>query len=88
MQHLQKKAMAEPTFQQSALQEYVVDANDVMRFKLVSQEKDMDNEILEFAPEMCHQVNHDAKQVSDFSNRYMGTMRTSLDIGALKSLSS
>ena len=51
-----KKAMAEPTFQHSALQEYVVDANDVMRFKLVRQEKDLDNESLEFAPEMCHQV--------------------------------
>ena len=50
------KAMAEPTFQHSALQEYVVDANDVMRFKLVRQEKDLDNESLEFAPEMCHQV--------------------------------
>ena len=51
-----RKTMAEPTFQHSALQEYVVDANDVMRFKLVSQEKDLDNESLEFAPEMCHQV--------------------------------
>ena len=55
-QFLQKEAMAEPTFQHSALQEYVVDANDVMRFKLVRQEKDLDNESLEFAPEMCHQV--------------------------------
>ena len=57
MQHLQKEeGMSAPTFQQSALQEYVVDANDVMRFKLVSEEKDLDNESLEFAPEMCHQV--------------------------------
>ena len=57
MQHLQRKeGMSAPTFQQSALQEYVVDANDVMRFKLVSEEKDLDNESLEFAPEMCHQV--------------------------------
>ena len=55
-QYLQKRAMAEPTFQQSALQDYVVDANDVLRFKLVGQEKDLDNESLEFAPEMCHQV--------------------------------
>ena len=50
------KAMAELSLQQSALQDYVVDANDVLRFKLVSQEKDLDNESLEFAPEMCHQV--------------------------------
>ena len=50
------KAMADLSLQQSALQDYVVDANDVLRFKLVSQEKDLDNESLEFAPEMCHQV--------------------------------
>ena len=50
------KAMAELSLQQSALQDYVVDANDVLRFKLVSQEKDLDNESLEFAPEKCHQV--------------------------------
>ena len=56
MQYLQKKVMAEPTFQHSALQEYVVDANDVMHFKLVREEKDLDNESLDFAPEMCHQV--------------------------------
>ena len=65
-QHLQKRAMAEPTFQQSALQDYVVDANDVLRFKLVGQEKDLDNESLEFAPEMCHQVKPEAKSLEYF----------------------
>ena len=89
-QHLQKRAMAEPTFQQSALQDYVVDANDVLRFKLVSQEKDLENESLEFAPEMCHQVKPEAKSLEYFffksQLRFMETTRTSLDIADSRSL--
>ena len=90
-QHLQKRAMAEPTFQQSALQDYVVDANDVLRFKLVGQEKDLDNESLEFAPEMCHQVKPEAKYLGIFflhssQLRFMETTRTSLDIADSRSL--
>ena len=56
--------MAEqPAFQHSALQEYVVDANEVLRFKLVKSAEDMDDSSLEFGPEMCHQTYGDNENI-------------------------
>jgi len=69
--------MAEPTFQHSALQEYVVDANDVMRFKMVRQEKDLDNESLEFAPEMCHQIYGDNENIFGYRGLKISLFMTS-----------
>lgn len=46
-----------------ALEEYVVDANDVLRFKLVRGAEDLEDEGTEFPPEMCHQIYGDNENI-------------------------
>lgn len=56
-------AAAPPTFSHSALADYVLDANDVLRFKLVKSAEDMEDESKEFLPEMCHQIYGDNENI-------------------------
>jgi histone acetyltransferase 1 len=55
--------MAEPNISHTALAEYVVDANEVLRFKMVESVSDLENGSLEFEPEMCHQIYGDNENI-------------------------
>jgi len=53
----------QPTINHTALAEYVIDANEVLRFKMVQKAADMDDTSLEFVPEMCHQIYGDNENI-------------------------
>lgn len=55
--------MPEPSFNHSALADYVIDANEVLKFKMVESASDLENDINEFGPEMSHQIYGDNENI-------------------------
>ena len=49
--------------QTSGLEEYILDGNEALEFKLVKTAEDFDDEEKAFKPEMCHQIYGDNENI-------------------------
>jgi len=68
-----------------ALEEYVADANDVLRFKLVRGAEDLEDEAREFPPEMCHQIYGDNENIFGYRGLQIKLYMTAGTLGAFVS---
>ena len=49
--------------QTSGVEEYILDGNEALEFKLVRISEDFDDEEKSFKPEMCHQIYGDNENI-------------------------